>query len=77
MATWPGILGALAAGVTCCKTRHLLNLFLKRKALGKWQLGWLADLDVNSGAHGVTRPTAQELACGREVSAVVDSCFKA
>jgi hypothetical protein len=27
------------------------------KAMGKWQLGWLADLDVNSGAHGVKRPT--------------------
>jgi len=36
-----------------------------RKAVGKWRLGWLADLDVNSGAHGVTRPTNDGLATGR------------
>ena len=38
-----------------------------RKALGKWQLGWLADLDVNSGVHGVTRPTTHGLAAMRWV----------
>ena len=36
--------------------------------------GWgkLVRWDVNSGAHGVARPTAQGLACGREVSGVFD-----
>jgi len=35
---------------------------------GDW--GKLVRWEVNSGALGVTRPTAQGLACGREVSAV-------
>ena len=75
MATRPGMLGALATNVTCCKIRHLHNLFLKSKALGKWQLGWLADLDVNSGVQGVTRPTTRRLAAMRWV--IVGYVFKA
>ena len=61
VATWPGILGALDANVTCCKTRHLHNVFLKSEALGWRRLGKLVRWDVNSGAHGVTRPTAHGL----------------
>ena len=39
-----GILGALAANVTCCKSKHLHNVFLKSKAVGKWQLGMACPL---------------------------------
>jgi len=38
-ATWPDEWEALAAGVTCCKNRHLHNVLLKGKAVEKWQLG--------------------------------------
>ena len=62
MATRPGILGALAGSVTGCKNRHLHNVFLKSEALGWRRLGKLVRLNVNSGAHGVTRPTTRGLA---------------
>jgi len=32
VATRPAIFGALAASVTCCKSRHLHNVFLKSEA---------------------------------------------
>ena len=38
-----------------------------RIAAGRWRLGWLADLDVSSGVHGVTRPTSHGLAAMRWV----------
>ena len=64
-ASWIGDVGS---GVTYCKNRYLHIEFLKSKAaVGKRQLGWLADLDVNSGAHGVTRPTTHWLATMRWV----------
>jgi len=75
VATWPGILGALDANVTCCKTRHLHNVFLKSEALGWRRLGKLVRWDANSGAHGVTRPTAHGLVAMRWV--VVGCGFKA
>ena len=43
-------------------------LRLKHWDGGGW--GKLVRWEVNGGVHGVTRPTAQGLACGREVSAV-------
>ena len=70
MATRPGILGALAASVTDFQPVTCIMGFLRVK---HWDGGgWvkLVRWDVNSGAHGVTRPTAQGLACGRDVSAV-------
>ena len=67
MATRPGILGALAASVTCCKNRHLHNLFLKSKSLDGDDCGKLRWLDANSGAHGVTRPTTRGSAAMRWV----------
>jgi len=82
VATWPGILGALAASVTCCKSRHLHNLFLKSfkfqvcsTSLDGDDGGKLRWLDAKSGAHGVTRPTTRGSAAMRWV--IVGCGFKA
>ena len=77
VATQPGILGALAASVTDLQTVACIMCFLRvfGKAAGRWRLGWLADLDVSSGVHGVTRPTSHGLAAMRWV--IVGCGFKA
>ena len=75
VATWPGILGALAASVTDLQTVTCIMGFLRVKHWDGGGWGKLVCWEVNSGAHGVTRPTTRGLATMRWV--IVGCGFKA
>jgi hypothetical protein len=75
MAMRPERLDVLAASVTGLQTVTCIMCFLRVKHWDGGGWGKLVCWEVNSGAHGVTRPTARGLAAMRWV--VVRCGFKA